>query len=351
MKKYLIKEAGVLLIGVFLICSSVAVMATTSDKTNLAFPSWKIDTPIKNIGLGASSNVLWDNWVENYSGSYAAQHEPPGTPDRLDAFPADYFMFDEDTDVHRVWWGGGYFGCNFAQGPKDYHFDWNISFFEDDGSGYHPGVLFAGPFTIPDAEIGRSEEVANTTSIGNGLWGVGYWAWLPDPVTFNADTKYWIAIYGIGEMFPQSAWAYHNESLGGIILNEANFKSEYFGYPDWVNTTEVFGEPGDMTYALLGPDPDFEVTLTKGLGVTATITHQGLLDTTNMTATFTATGGLVLGRTKTITVGDLNISDTATARAIFIGIGSIAVDVEVTGYWGQTGHGNTTGLLLLFFLL
>ena len=142
-------------------------------------------------------------------------------------------MFEEDTDVYRVFWGGGYFGCNFADGPKDYYFDWNITFFEDDGSGYHPGDVYAGPFTIPDAEIGKSQAVVNDSGVGNGLWGVGYWAWLPDPVTFNADTKYWIAIYGIDEMFPQSAWAYHNESLGGILLNEANFKSEYFGYPDW----------------------------------------------------------------------------------------------------------------------
>ena len=260
-------------------------------------------------------------------------------------------MFEEDTDVYRVFWGGGYFGCNFADGPKDYYFDWNITFFEDDGSGYHPGDVYAGPFTIPDADIGKSQEVVNDSGVGNGLWGVGYWAWLPDPVTFNADTKYWITIYGIDEMFPQSSWAYHNESLGGILLNEANFKSEYFGYPDWVNTTEVFGEPGDMMYVLLGPDPDFDVTLTKGLGVTATITNQGLFDTTNVTATFTATGGLVLGRTRAIIAGDLNIGDTGTARAIFIGIGSITIDVEVTGYWGQTGQGSTTGLLLLFFLL
>jgi hypothetical protein len=310
-----------------------------------------MDIPIRIAGLGASSNVLWDNWVENYSGSIAAQLEPPGTPDPLDAFPADDFMFDEETEVYRVFWGGGYFNCNIVGGPKDYHFDWNITFFEDDGSGYHPGAIYAGPFTISDTELDKSQEVVNDTILSNGLWGVGYWAWLPDPVTFNADTKYWMTIYGIEETFPQSIWAYHNESIGGILLNQANFKSEYFGYPDWVNVSELIDVPGDMMYALLGPDPDFDVTLAKGLGVSATITNQGLFDTTNVTATFTATGGLVLGRTRVISVGDLNIGDTGTARAIFIGIGSIAVDVEVRGYWGQLGFGNTTGLLLLFFVL
>lgn len=349
-RKYFLKGAGVLLIAVLMV-SSVAAIATTSDKTNLTATNIKIDTPTSNVGLFASQNVLWDNWVENFTGAFAAQHEPPGTPNRLDAFPADDFMFNVDTDVFRVYWGGGYFGCNYAQGPKDYHFDWNITFFEDDGSGYHPGSIYAGPFTISDADLSKSEEVVNTTFQGDGVWGCGYFAWLPNPVTFNANTKYWITIYGINKIFPQSGWAYHNESLGGILLHEANFKSDFFGIPDWTNTSEQFGEPSDMTYALLGPDPDFEVTISKGLGVTATIKNQGLLDATNIKATFTATGGLVLGRTKTVSVGDLDIGDTGTARAIFIGIGNIAIEVRVTCAQGMTGYGTTTGFLLLFFVL
>lgn len=80
-------------------------------------------------------------------------------------------------------------------------------------------------------------------------------------------------------------------------------------------------------------------------------THQGLLDTNNVTATFTATGGLVLGRTKTVDVGDLDIGTTGTAKAIFIGIGNIAIDVEVTCFWGFTGYANTSGFLLLIFIL
>ncbi len=351
-RKNILKEAGVLLIGVLLICTSVAVMATTSNTTKLIAPFGKINTPINNVGLGASSNVLWDNWNENWSGGIAAQHEPPDTPDRLDAFPADDFMFDENTDVYRVFWAGDYFGCNYVGGPKDYHFDWNVTFFEDDGTGNNPGDVFAGPFTLHDADIGKSEEVINDTMLSNGLWACAFNAWLPDLVTFNADTKYWITIYGINETFPQTGVARHNESLGGILLHEAKFKSDYFGFPEWTNLSEVLGEESmDLNFALLGPDPDFEVTISKGLGVTATIKHQGLLDTTNVTATFTATGGLVLGRTKTVAVGDLDIGDTGTAKAIFIGIGSIAIDVEVTCFWGYTGHANTSGFLLLIFVL
>jgi len=352
-RKTILKEAGVLLIGALLIFSSVAVMATTSEKTLLIKTDMKMKSPKTNTGYLSSGNVLWDNWNEDYSGGIAAQHEPLGTPDRFDAFPADDFMFDENTDIYRVYWGASYFNCNYVEGPKDYHFDWNITFFEDDSTGNNPGDVYAGPFILHDADIGRSWEVVNETGIDGGLYGFGLNGWLPDPVTFNADTKYWITIYGINEMFPQTGLARHTESLGGILLHEAKFKSDYLGFPEWTNISEVSGEESsDLNFALLGPEPDYEVTLSKGLGVTATITHQGLLDTTNVTATFTATGGFVLGsRTKTVTVGDLGIGDTETAKAIFIGIGNMAIDVEVTCFWGMTGYADTSGFLLFFLVL
>lgn len=345
----ILKEAGVLLIIVILIFSSVSAMATTNEKTLLIKADIKMNSQKTSIGYLPSGNVLWDNWVENFTGAFAAQHEPPGTPNRLDAFPADDFMFDEDTDVYRVYWGGGYFGCNYAQGPKDYHFDWNITFFEDDGSGYHPGAIYTGPFTISDADLSKSEPAINSTT--EGIWGCGYFAWLPDPVTFNADTKYWITIYGINEKYPQSCWAYHTEALGGILLHEANFKSDYFGIPDWTNTSEEFGEPSDMLYALLSQDPDFEVTLAKGLGITITIKNQGVLDAINVTATITTTGGFVLGGTKTVNIGDIAIGDTGIAKTFLIGIGRIAIEVQVTCNDGMTGYEDTSGFLLLIFVL
>ena len=248
MKKnnYILRGAGVLLIGALLICSSVAAITNTNDINIQKTSVIKINTPISNMELMASDNILWDNWVESWSGSFAAQLEPPGTPDPLDAFPADDFMFDIDTEVYRVYYGAGYWNCNYADGPKDYHYDWNITFFEDDGSGYHPGNIFAGPFTISDEDIFKTIEALNSTTISNGIWGVGMYATLPEPVTFNSDTKYWISIYAIGTVFPQSGWANHNESLGGILLHEANFKSEYFNIPNWTNTSEEFGEPFDM---------------------------------------------------------------------------------------------------------
>jgi hypothetical protein len=349
-KKYVIKEAGVFLIGTILICSSLLAIATTNEiptpKTSM-----NIRTTVHNKGILPSENVLWDNWVDSWSGSLAAQLEPPGYT-RLDAFPADDFMFESDTEVNRVYWGGGYWNCNYKDGPKDYHYDWNITFFNDDGSGYHPGSIYAGPFTISDKDLYKTIEAMNSTTVANGIWGLGYYATLPDPVTFNSNNKYWISIYALGDVFPQSAWAYHNESFGGILLHEANFKSEYFNIPNWTNTSEEFGEKYDMLYALLGPGPDLEVTVTKGFGVSVDITNNGVVNATNTNVSISTTGGLVLiGKSKIIPVGNITIGDTVSVKSMLIGIGKIAIDIMVTCDYLPPGRQNISGLLLLFLIV
>jgi hypothetical protein len=315
----------------------------------------KKESSIHNPANFLQGNVLWDNYVDDYNNIIAAQHEPPGTPNRLDVFPADDFIFTENTDVYRVYWGGGYFQCNYAEGPKDYHFDWNITFFEDDGSGNNPGSIFAGPFTILDEDLSKSHAVINDSTVSNGAWGCGYFATLPNAVTFNANTKYWVTIYGLDETFPQSAVARHNESIVGVLLHQAKLKSDYFGYPNWTNISDALGEDSesDLLFALLGPEPDFEVTISKGLGVTAEIKHNiGLFDPTNVTATITVTGGLVIyGATQTISLGDITPGSTATAKVFILGLGNIDIEVVVSCERGLSGYGKESGLLLLFFIL
>jgi len=295
--------------------------------------------------------ILWDNWVVGFSGNFAAQDDPPGTPDRIDAFPADDFMFDENTDVHAVYWHMAYTNCNNANGPMDYKFDWNITFFEDDGTGYHPGEIYVGPITISDIDIIKGPAYRNDSS-SNGLWGCPMLTQLPEMVTFDADTKYWISIYSIGAHFPQSTWMAHSEAFGGIRLNEANWKSEYFGFPEWVNASEQFGNTNDMNFLLLNGDPAYEVTFSKGLGVTANITNLiAPYDTTNVTITFTATGGFVLNRELTVLVGDLEPGASGSAKYVPLGFGNIVIDVTIISNEGAPGWGDTTGFLILFFVL
>lgn len=354
-RKNILKEAGILLIGVLLIFSSVTVMATTSEKTDLTASSIKIDTPIRNSGpcLFQDNVILWDNYVMSWNTAYHAQDDPPEEPEQWDSFVADDFMFEEETEVHWIFWQIYYGYCNNAEGPKDYHFDWNITFFEDDGTGNNPGDIYEGPITIADADIDKSLPYFNDSYTG-GRWGCGATGFLPEPVTFNADTKYWISIYSTGPIYPQTYFPVHNESLGGILLHEGKIKSEYWGYPDWTDFTVVHGEPLDSNF-ILGGYPPFEVSISKGLGVTVTITNnlpegeEGLVY--NLTVNLTATGGFVLNPIKNVLIAEFEGQTTETVKWFPIGFGSIAIDVACTSPDVGIEDADTTGFLILFFIL
>jgi hypothetical protein len=355
-RKFFFKEAGTLLIGVLLICTSVAAISTITDKTKLITPSCEITSPIKNPFPSQLQDdvILWDNYVLSWCTAYHSQDEPPGDPPEVDSFVADDFMFEEETEVHWVFWQFMYWNCNNVEGPKDYHYDWNITFFEDDGTGNSPGDIYKSPITIADADIDKSLPYINSTTDANGMWVCGGTAFLPEPVTFNADTKYWLTIYSTGPIFPQTGWCMHCELHGGILLHEAKFKSEHWGYPDWTNFTIVNGEPLDSSF-VLGGDHPFEITISKGLGVTASVTNNlpenEDFTIENLTTTFTATGGFVLNPTKTVVIPEFNEGTTETIKWFPIGIGRITIEVYCTSTNVGIGTAKDTGLLLLFFVL
>jgi hypothetical protein len=300
--------------------------------------------------------VLWDNFVITWNKGYHSQDDPPDEPKQWDSFVADDFLFDEETEVHWVFWQFVYWNCNIAGGPKDYHYDWNVTFFEDEGTGYHPGDIFAGPFTIADADIHKSLPYGNSSVYSGGYWNCGAYAFLPEPVTFNADTKYWISIYSIGPIYPQSGWYVHNESTGGILLHEGNYKSERWGSPDWTNFSihDADGESLDANFVLGGEAP-FEVSISKGLGITATVINNFLPDTesypTNLTVTFTATGGFVLNRTKTVIIPKLESGAKETIKWYPIGFGSVEINVACTSAETGIGSADKTGILIFILVL
>ncbi|KYK23779.1 hypothetical protein AYK25_09930 [Thermoplasmatales archaeon SM1-50] len=297
--------------------------------------------------------VVWDNYVEWARVAYHAQDDPPESSPNWNSFPADDFQFDEETDVYWVYWYMCYWNCNPAGGPKDYHYDWNITFYEDDGTGYRPGALYAGPFTIPDADIIKGEALGNSSNISNGWWACGMGAVFSEPVTFQPDTKYWISIYSTGPHYPQSGWYARNDTYYPIRLHEAIFTSDVWGYPEWTNLSEIWGSPLDMLFLLGGELLPFEVTLSKGMGVTATI--KNLLpepyNQTNITVTFTVTGGVVLNPTKSFFIEKLNVSATETIKFYPIGFGSITIEARAIAMSAAAGWGNTSGFLILFFIL
>jgi uncharacterized repeat protein (TIGR01451 family) len=166
----------------------------------------------------------------NYEGLLAAQYDSE-TP--LDAYPADDFHFEEDTEVSDVHWIGGYMN------PAEYaEFDWCIGFFNDRGDGNAPGSAYAGPYCYNWADINWVE-----LELGKYEMSVD----LPESIIFPACYKFWITIYAIGTIPPQSAWGYHQDPIN---LHQAVFTSNYFGFPDWTDVEIIVGYPFDMCFQL-----------------------------------------------------------------------------------------------------
>jgi len=184
----------------------------------------------------------------NYEGLLASQRDSQYP---FDALPADDFILETPytciTDVH---WVGGYWNPGGADGL----FDWEVTFYNDDGTGNAPNGVYAGPFTYTDSQI------VKTILDPGDPWYAEYYVDLPDAVCVEPGQKYWISIQGIGFLNPQSGWAYHTDP---ILLHEAVFGSDYFGIPFWTNTGEVLGYPVDMCFQLT-PEPTSLILLSLG---------------------------------------------------------------------------------------
>jgi hypothetical protein len=189
-------------------------------------------------GIPGGRAVVWDNGML-YDGIGASQYDDLVDPP-LDPIIADDFEFTVTQQVNDVHWIGGYWNGP----PDDGDFDWEIKFYDNDPSGPEPK-----PGTVISTYYFANADV-NETFI-EGLPGeinyYGYSVNLGSVEGFMGGAKYWISIQGIGIFPPQSGWAYHEDP---IILHEAVFKSDYFGYPDWTNTSDVFGYAVDMCFQL-----------------------------------------------------------------------------------------------------
>ncbi|MFO7678241.1 MAG: PQQ-binding-like beta-propeller repeat protein, partial [Thermoplasmatota archaeon] len=113
---------------------------------------------------------------------------------------------------------------------------------------------------------------------------------------------------------------------------------------------EIIGYIGPFTAKRI-PMVDilFDVTIQKGLGVTAQIKNIGSTDATNVQATITISDGVVFfNNVKTVQVGEIKMNTIGKALSIPIGFGKVTIEATVTCDQGGTGYANTTGMLLLF---
>jgi uncharacterized repeat protein (TIGR01451 family) len=220
------KEAVVILIAVTFFMSTVAATVNTrNDQTG----NPELFNVNEGSGVGARGDIVWDNGM-TYDGLLASQFDATSG---LDAYPADDFHFDEDTEVCDVHWIGGYYNPDQAA-----NYDWCIEFYADRGDGNAPGNLYAGPYCYTWTEI-------TTTELELGRYEMS--VDLPENILFPACYKFWIVIYALGPIPPQAGWGYHFDP---VQLHMAVFKSVYFGFPDWVDIALLGIDPADMAFQL-----------------------------------------------------------------------------------------------------
>ncbi len=280
----ILKKAGVLLLISLMLLSSGAIGANTSSKKCRNINN---ESPVQTAAL--NRELIWDNVIGVYGslgGIIVATVRTEGI-----AFPADDIKFTTEKEVTSVYWQGGYFQCQLGEGQKDYHWDWRVLFWSDDGTENRPGNEIYNQ-TIPDAAITR-EFWYNYThpTNGNTYWVANYSADLPVPITLSANTKYWITIQGIQipNTYPQACWSRHNITDGGILLHQAVIKAAYWGYPSWTDISVLVPDqlPHDLNFQLFGGDaPDTTPPVT-----TATLEGDlsGDIYISDVTVTLTAT--------------------------------------------------------------
>ncbi len=183
------------------------------------------------------ADLLWDNGMD-YSGVGSSQDD---TAYGLVSEMADDFVLEApNTIVQDVEWLGGYWGTGYNTA----HFDWRIRIYEDAGD--IPGNNIFDQ-VYPNAQTNETFVEDN----GASIWY--HHAIVMADLPLVGGDKYWVSAQGVGDIWPQAGFGLHQDA---IIMHEAFFRSDYFGYPNWTTSSTVFGYSADNCFQITGiPEP------------------------------------------------------------------------------------------------
>ncbi len=192
---------------------------------------WHVDdvviTAAGEAGPGEPEPILiFDNGMnhDNNLGSSQIDNMYP-----FESWLADDFeITGAETDIAEVHWIGGYWNGN----PSN--FDIRITFFED-GNGQ------------PGAEIEHVDIPAGDLAIAPAGGYFQYSTVLPDEVSLERNTRYWISIQGVGNFPPQYGVGMHANPMN---FDMCMVKFPLLGIPDWQQSAVAFGQANDMAFQL-----------------------------------------------------------------------------------------------------
>jgi hypothetical protein len=176
-------------------------------------------------------DLLWDQ-QQSAQGPQALACQADTT---LSFFPrcADNFTIPYDADIDSLVWWGYYWNTmtNVVTG-------WNIEFYVDSGGGNGPqqaATFWAGINSWNETDLGGWYRYEATIPPFSATTGVTYYL-VTQPVL----------------IFPPQ-WGVNADTPPNVgDGNEGYFKSAYFGYPQWVTATTLWGTPYEWGFQIYG---------------------------------------------------------------------------------------------------
>ncbi len=326
--KHILKKAVVLLLAATLCFSMVAVAevqekAVDNDECRAVWLGYQSENPSMT---GDETWIGYDDGSAEY-GIGTSSPMPMTIGIRLD--DTDLAPYDGWT-IDKFRWYEIYFE------PENYT-SHNVNYLIAEGNETHATNIL----------VNETETTENTSGIKEFE--------LAEPYTIDASVRIWCMVQ------ITDAGPYPNDNPFGYDGNPESYAAGKSAMTDTGTDPELsfsdFGTvlPGAwvLNVHAFKFDPAFNISVTGGIGVTATVENNGEGDATNCQVTIEATGGLVIvGGSKTVDLGDIAVGETAEAKSLLIGIGKPTITVTVTCDEGITA--NTTyepKFLLLFFVL
>ena len=267
------------------------------------------------------------------------------------AFDGTYLYASVDTDVDQIDPVTGMYTGETIPGPEN----------PNRALAYDPATdhFFTANWGSPIYEFNRDGDIINTFANSLSLYGLAFDDFSPGGPylwTYSQDGVDPILVQI--SQFDIAAGDYTGVTFEGLYGTEGMAGGACFYVED---ETAVFvgltqGAPVDLVFGMdvtASTEPELEIEMSGGFGVSAVITTVGAGDATDVDWSITLDGGLIiLGKETTGTVASIPAGESATVKSSFIlGLGNVNITTAAVCVEGASAEKAATAKVFLFFVL